>query len=100
MRKQQSNYYLRRCYRLLADPDTVLKHKKFKGCLHGIAFAAIQGMAVDFRKDALSTIIHECLHLLYPHLPEKSILQMETGIVDNISQLHFQNLCCQVRTMP
>ena len=46
MTKQQANYYLYRCYRLLEDPETVLRHKKFRGNLHGIAFAAVNSMTV------------------------------------------------------
>jgi len=99
MTKKKADYYLHRCYKLLDDPETVLRHKKFKGNLHGIAFAVIQSMTVDFRKDALSTIIHECLHILYPCQPEKWVLKVEKGVVDNMTQLQFQNLCFKVGSM-
>ena len=99
MTKRQANYYLHRCYRLLADPDTVLRHKRFKGNLQGIAFAAVQSMTVDFRKEALSTILHECLHILYGNWPEKKVLAVEKGIVDHMSQTQWQNLCFKIGCM-
>ena len=99
MTKRKADYYLHRCYKLLADPETVLKHRRFKGNLHGIAYAAFQGMIVDFRKDALSTIIHECLHVMYPDWPEKKVLDHEAGIVNRMSQLQFQSLCYRIACM-
>jgi len=99
MTKRQADYYLHRCYKLLADPETVFRHRKFKGNLHGIAYAAIQGMIIDMRKEALSTVIHECLHLLYYNWPEKKIRQYESGIVNHITQLQFQNLCYRIGCM-
>jgi hypothetical protein len=99
MTKTQADYYLHRCYRLLADPDTVLRHKRLKGNLHGLAFSVVQSMTVDFRKDALSTIIHECLHIIYPDWTEKCVIAAEKGIVDNMTQLQFQNLCYRIAHM-
>ena len=99
MTKKEADYYLHRCYKFLADSETVLRHRKFKGNLHGIAFAAIQSMTVDFRKDALSTIIHECLHCMYPNFSEKKTLEIEAGIVNHMSQLQFQNLCYRIGCM-
>jgi len=52
--KRQADYYLHRCYKLLADDETVFRHRKFRGNLNGIAYAAIQGMIIDMRKEALS----------------------------------------------
>jgi len=97
--KSRADYYLHRCYKLLADEDTTLKHRRFKGNLHGIAYSCIQSMCVDFRKEALSTIIHECLHLLYPTWTEKKIREHETGIVNHMTQLQWQNLCYRIGCM-
>ena len=98
MTKRQADYYLHRCYKLLADPDTVFRHRKFKGNLNGIAYAAIQGMIIDMRKEALTTVIHECLHLLYDW-PEKKIREHEAGIANHMTQLLWQNLCYRIGCM-
>jgi len=99
MTKRQADYYLHRCYKLLADHNTILKHKKFKGNLHGIAYAFIQSMCIDMRKDCLSTIIHECLHILFPTWTEKKVREYESGIVNHMSQLQWQNLCYRIGSM-
>jgi len=96
--KRQADYYLHRIYKLLADPDTMFRHRKFKGNLHGIAYADIQGMIIDMRKEALTTILHEALHLLYDW-PEKKIREYEKGIADHMSQLQWQNLCYRIGCM-
>lgn len=99
MTKAKANYLLRRCYALLADPDTLLRHRKFRGQLHGISYATVQVMAIDFRKDALSTIIHESLHIIYPDWSETAILDAEKGIVDHMSQRQFNNLMSRIVMM-
>jgi hypothetical protein len=99
MEKAKANYLLRRCYRLLADPSTLLRHRKFRGQLHGISYATVQVMAVDFRKDALATIIHECLHIIYPNWSESAILDSEKGIVDSMTQQQFNNLMSRIAVM-
>ena len=99
MTKRQADYYLHRCYKLLADHNTIFRHKKFKGNLHGIAYSFIQSMAVDMRKDCLSTIIHESLHILYGNWTEKKVREVEAGVVNHMSQLQFQNLCYRIGSM-
>jgi hypothetical protein len=96
MTKRQADYYLHRCYKLLADEETTLKHRKFRGNLHGIAYGVIQAAIVDFRKDALSTVLHELLHLLYYDWSEKKIRDTEAGIVNHMTQRQWQTLCYRI----
>lgn len=47
---------------------------------------------VDYRKDTLATIVHECLHAIYPDLSESGILRLEKMVMDNISPLQAKRL--------
>lgn len=41
-------------------------------------------------KQFLSTVIHECLHILFPDLTEKQVMQNEKQIRDVIWQLGYR----------
>lgn len=96
MTKSEADYYLHRCYRLLADPELTLRHRKLRGSMQGLAYHAVNSITVDFRKEALSTILHECLHVLYPDLCETKIIALERGIINEMSDRQFRNLCLRI----
>ena len=47
---------------------------------------------IDFRHDTLATIVHECLHVIYPDLEEKEILKLEKFMMDNMSRIQATRL--------
>lgn len=111
MTKKQADYYLHRCYRLLADPDATLRHRKFRaGTFQGIAHPKAKAMTVDFRQEALSTVIHECLHVIYGDNKRhpgsrmdankgdcsKWVQETEEAIVYRMTERQFQNLCFRI----
>ncbi len=49
-------------------------------------------ITVDFRFRLLPTLVHECLHVLYPDLPEFRILSLEKFVIDNISRTQARNI--------
>ena len=68
--------------------------KKLKG-VHGYCEWE-DGIILDYRKDLIPTIIHECIHLLEPEWTEAKVLYTESRIVNCISEddvvrllLHF-----------
>jgi len=47
---------------------------------------------VDYRYDILDTIVHECLHVIYPDLPECEIVVLTTWVMDNLSRTQAQRI--------
>jgi len=98
--KQKASYYLRRIYKLLQDEETILRLRNFKGNLEGVAICEAKYMAVDPRKSFGATVIHECLHLLYPDKPmdydngqcSKWIRKTEEDIVAKLTSRQWANL--------
>jgi hypothetical protein len=43
------------------------------------------GIRLDYRKDFIPTIIHECIHLMYPLWTESQVCYSEKRVVNTIS---------------
>jgi len=57
--------------------------KKLKG-VHGWCEWE-EGILLDYRKDLIPTIIHECIHLLEPEWLEPQVLYAESRVLNTIS---------------
>jgi hypothetical protein len=97
----KASYYLRRIYKLLQDEDTILRLRKFRGNLEGVAISEAQYMAVDPRRSFGATVIHECLHILYPDKPmdygrdkdcSRWVRKTEEGICNALTNRQWANL--------
>lgn len=51
-----------------------------------------QTIIADPRTDVLSTIIHECLHVLYPDAPELVVLSMERLCVRHLTRRQAEEI--------
>ena len=58
--------------------------KKLKG-VHGWCEWE-DGVLLDYRKDFIPTIIHECIHLLEPDWPESQVAYAEKRVINTISE--------------
>ena len=84
-------------YRLLQDDETILRIRKFRGNLEGVAICEAQYMAVDWRGEILSTCAHEMFHLLYPSEDnEKIILRLEREFMNAITERQARNLLFRI----
>jgi hypothetical protein len=68
--------------------------KKLKG-VHGYCEWE-DGILLDYRKDLVPTIIHECIHYLEPNWTEARVMYSESRVVNSITEddvilllLHF-----------
>jgi hypothetical protein len=55
--------------------------------IHGRTTGMYKGdhIELDFRKDLIQTIIHECIHALHPELSETKVIQTESKIMKVIT---------------
>ena len=43
------------------------------------------GIIIDYRRDFIPTIIHECIHFLEPEWTEKQVMYAESRVINNIT---------------
>ena len=58
--------------------------KKLKGA-HGYC-EWDEGIVLDYRKEFIATIVHECIHLIEPDWNEAQVLYSESRILNTISE--------------
>lgn len=64
--------------------------KKLKG-VHGWCEWE-DGILLDYRKDLVATIIHECIHLLEPEWSEAQVGYSERRVINTICDYHVIDL--------
>lgn len=58
--------------------------KKLKGA-HGYC-EWDEGIVLDYRKEFIATIIHECIHLIEPDWSEAQVMYAESRVLNTISE--------------
>lgn len=53
---------------------------------------SIDCIFLDYRDDIFSTLIHECLHYLYPNHKEKQIRRLEARFMKTIESTRVKNI--------
>ena len=104
MTRSESYRWMRKIYKVLQDPETKVALRKFKPDLAGIAYAEIQSMFIDPRKDLINTIVHECLHLILTDAPldadngncSKRVQRLEREITNAMSDRQWRNLIWRI----
>lgn len=82
--------FLSRMYKLMkAEPDIVVL-KKLSSNIHGLC--DFENIYLDYRKDLVSTLIHEFLHYMYPNWSETKVLKEESKIVNALSVAQVKNI--------
>lgn len=98
MNKNQVGYYLRRIYRLLRDDQSPIILRKFNSIKIDGVIHAVHGKAEETtiwlnpKGEMLSTVIHECLHVLYPKWSHPKIKKYEAQIFNQLTNRQLKNL--------
>lgn len=96
MTKREADKLLHRCYRLLRNPEYSVSLRKISPGVSGIAVPWLNSIVVNPHKDALRTILHECIHLLSPDMSETNVLKAEAALAKHLSARQWKNLCYRV----
>lgn len=97
MSKQQLYLFMRKAHKFLKEhpEDVILKKIKVQEsgiCFVGFYDPAEEKMEVDYRRDFLSTFVHELLHHHYPSWPETRVYLTERAIMNQLSLRQIKNL--------
>lgn len=66
------------------------KLKKLKGAMGYCEWE--QGITLDYRRELFATLIHECIHYLYPDWSETQVLYAERRVVNTITSKQVAKL--------
>jgi len=80
--------YLSKLYKLLNEPYifSIKKLNKLQG------YCDSDEICIDYRKDILSTLIHEVLHYYYPNWSETKVLNEERKIINYLTIKQVKNI--------
>ena len=73
-----------------SKPPKFFRFKKIRGQTTG--YCDWDYIALDFRKDLVQTILHECTHYLYPELSESKVIKREKELMKVITNLQVAEL--------
>jgi hypothetical protein len=75
---------------LKLKPPQFFQFKRIYGRTTG--FYKGDHIELDFRKDLVQSVIHECVHALHPELSETKVLAMERAIIKVITNIEVAEI--------
>lgn len=89
---------IRRLYRFFERHPEKFRIGKLYG-LHGHTYyfatekrAKPESIDLDFRREFIPTLIHECLHNFYPHAEEEYIVELEKKVVKELTERQVKSI--------
>jgi beta-galactosidase GanA len=91
---EEKDYYVRRLYQFLREGHSIALTKT-RGYVGEITYPFEDDTAhvkLDFRRDIISTLIHEFLHHIHPEWSESDILRAESRLINSLSERQVRNI--------
>ena len=82
----------KKLYYLIRHSDGRIQFVKLSGRVAGYYYKGTGEIEIDYRKDIISTLIHESLHKWHPEWKEKDVYRHENRIVNSLSHRQIYNL--------
>ncbi len=96
MQKELLYRFTRRLYKELKSKDSNIVLRKIRGSktetIEGLYDYSNDEITLDFRREIISTYIHEIVHKFYPDASETFVLNMEHKIMNNLSVRQIKNI--------
>lgn len=73
-----------------SKPPQFFQFKKIHGRVTG--FFKGDHIELDFRKDLIQTIVHECVHAIHPELSETKVIKTEALIMREITNIQVATI--------
>ena len=82
--KKDSIKIFNKIIKLIKESDIdFFKLRKLKGAMGYCEWE--DGISLDYRRELVPTLIHECIHFLYPSWSETQVLYAEKRVVNSIN---------------
>jgi hypothetical protein len=102
MEKKRADYLLGRIYKTLKDPDVRLRLDRSLGKIYGecsLSWRHPERVTITVnpakkgaRGGFMSTLLHECLHMVLADLDEKAICSLEKEMFEVLTDRQLENL--------
>ena len=84
--------FIRKMYRLLKEKPHIFKIKDLGHKTAGHCMDDGSEIALHYKHDVISTLVHEVIHYLHPDWSEKAVLGAEKYIMNNITPRRATNI--------
>ena len=90
--RQETYTITSKIYKFLREDSDKIILKKLRGSVLGTYDPDSEKITIDYREDAVATLIHELLHHWHPDWSESKVVQWEKAVVNSLSVKQFKNL--------
>jgi len=90
--KKEIYKFTKKLYNLLRNHSDHIYFKKLYSNVYGQYNDQTQDITIDFRRDIISTLVHEALHHWYPDWSETKVLKHESLIMNALSARQIKNI--------
>jgi len=90
--KKETYKVTKKLYHLLRNHSDQIHFQKLYQNVHGSYSNETHDITVDYRRDIISTLIHEALHHWYPEWSETKVRQHESSIINALSAKQIKNI--------
>lgn len=94
-RKTETNIFIRQFYAFLKEQGDCVHLKKLRG-REGYYDPSTEEIAVDYRKEFISTMVHEVIHHLHPYWSESKVVSKEKEIMNTITVRQCKNMIVMI----
>ena len=91
-RQKETYAFTRKFYRFLKSHQNHIFFKKLHMNVHGNYEPSTTNITVDYRRDFLSTLIHEYFHHIHPDWCETKVLRNEVKMINALSVRQAKNI--------
>ena len=90
--REETYRFTHKLYQLLFNHSDHIFIRKLHQDVHGEYDPSTEDIHIDFRRDLISTLIHEAFHHWHPNWCETKVLEMESKVVNSLSQRQVKNV--------
>jgi len=90
--KKEIYQFTNKLYKQIREHSKDIRFEKLYSNTVGSYDSKTKQIIVDYRRDILSTLIHEVLHHWHPDWCETKVLQHESLIINSLSQRQIKNI--------
>lgn len=82
----------KKLYRFLRHHSDLISFEKLPRNVYGYYEMETHEIIIDYRRDIISTLIHEFLHHIYPEWCETKVIKMESRLINSMSPKQIKNI--------
>ena len=94
-KKKEAYIFIGQLYKFLKTQNDIIILKKLHG-KEGEYDPVAEQIVIDYRKEFISTLVHEVLHYLHPYWCESKVIRKEHEIMNTITVRQCKNIIVMI----